>query len=92
MIYNREEWTGAIRKEIKIVIRVEDFTCRHLQVKDFALPRAKRSLSRGRNEIISILIVWLSFLYGSAYEGILKSGIEVKAVSDECLAKSVAVP
>ena len=30
-------------------------------------------------------------LYGSVYEGILKSGIEVKAVSDECLAKSVAV-
>ena len=26
-----------------------------------------------------------------AYEGILKSGIEVKAVSDECLAKSAAV-
>ena len=33
----------------------------------------------------------LPFLYGSVYEGILKSGIEVKAVSDECLAKSVAV-
>ena len=33
----------------------------------------------------------LSFLYGSIYEGILKSGIEVKAVSDKCLAKSVAV-
>ena len=33
----------------------------------------------------------LSFLYGSVYEGILKSGIEVKAVSDKCLAKSVAV-
>ncbi len=32
----------------------------------------------------------LSFLYGSVCEGILKSGIEVKAVSDECLAKSVA--
>ncbi len=32
----------------------------------------------------------LPFLYGSAYEGILKSGIEVKVVSDECLAKSVA--
>lgn len=31
------------------------------------------------------------FLYGSVYEGILKSGIEVKAVSDECLAKSAAV-
>ena len=33
----------------------------------------------------------LLFLYGSVYEGILKSGIEVKAVSDKCLAKSVAV-
>ena len=33
----------------------------------------------------------LLFLHGSGYEGILKSGIEVKAVSDECLAKSVAV-
>ena len=33
----------------------------------------------------------LSFLYGSVYEGILKSDIEVKAASDECLAKSVAV-
>ncbi len=33
----------------------------------------------------------LPFLYGSGYEGISKSGIEVKAVSDECLAKSVAV-
>ena len=32
-----------------------------------------------------------SILVGSAYEGILKSGIEVKAVSDECLAKSAAV-
>lgn len=32
----------------------------------------------------------LSFLCGSVYEGILKSGIEVKAVSDEYLAKSVA--
>ena len=32
----------------------------------------------------------LSFLCGSVYEGILKSGIEVKVVSDECLAKSVA--
>ena len=31
------------------------------------------------------------FLYRSVYEGILKAGIEVKAVSDECLAKSVAV-
>ena len=31
------------------------------------------------------------FLCGSVYEGILKSGIEVKAVSDKCLAKSVAV-
>ncbi len=30
-------------------------------------------------------------LYGSVYEGILKPGIEVKAVSDKCLAKSVAV-
>ena len=28
---------------------------------------------------------------GGAYEGILKSGIEVKAVSDKCLARSVAV-
>ncbi|MDE5598215.1 MAG: hypothetical protein K2J04_10310 [Lachnospiraceae bacterium] len=27
----------------------------------------------------------------SVYEGISKFGIEVKAVSDECLAKSVAV-
>jgi len=33
----------------------------------------------------------LPFLCGSGYEGILKYGIEVKAVSDECLAKSVAV-
>ena len=33
----------------------------------------------------------LSFLHGSVYEGIPKPGIEVKAVSDECLAKSVAV-
>ena len=33
----------------------------------------------------------LPFFGGSAYEGILKSGIEVKAVSDKCLAKSVAV-
>ena len=33
----------------------------------------------------------LSFLYGSMYEGIPKSGIEVKVASDECLAKSVAV-
>lgn len=32
-----------------------------------------------------------SILVGSAYEGILKFGIEVKAVSDECLAKSAAV-
>ena len=32
----------------------------------------------------------LSFLCESVCEGILKSGIEVKAVSDECLAKSVA--
>ena len=31
------------------------------------------------------------FSYGSVYEGISKSGIEVKAASDECLAKSVAV-
>lgn len=31
------------------------------------------------------------YIYGSVYEGILKSGIEVKAVSDECLAKCVAV-
>ena len=30
-------------------------------------------------------------LYESVCEEILKSGIEVKAVSDECLAKSVAV-
>ena len=30
-------------------------------------------------------------LYGSVYEGILKSDIEVKAVSDECLARSTAV-
>ena len=30
-------------------------------------------------------------LYGSVYEEILKPGIEVKAVSDKCLAKSVAV-
>lgn len=30
-------------------------------------------------------------LYGSVCEGILKAGIEAKAVSDECLAKSVAV-
>jgi len=33
----------------------------------------------------------LLILCGSVYEGILKSGIEVKAVSDKCLAKSVAV-
>ena len=33
----------------------------------------------------------LSFLNGSVCEEILKSGIEAKAVSDECLAKSVAV-
>ncbi len=33
----------------------------------------------------------LPFLCGSECEGISKSGIEVKAVSDECLAKSVAV-
>lgn len=33
----------------------------------------------------------LYYIEGSAYEGILKSGIEVKAVSDECLARSVAV-
>ncbi len=33
----------------------------------------------------------LSFLCESVCEGILKSGIEAKAVSDECLAKSVAV-
>ena len=33
----------------------------------------------------------LLFLYGSVYEGIPKAGIEVKAASDECLAKSVAV-
>ena len=33
----------------------------------------------------------LSFMCESAYEGMLKFGIEVKAVSDECLAKSVAV-
>lgn len=32
-----------------------------------------------------------NYIEGSAYEGILKSGIEVKAVSDECLARSVAV-
>ena len=32
-----------------------------------------------------------SFLDGSVCEGILKAGIEVKAASDECLAKSVAV-
>jgi hypothetical protein len=32
----------------------------------------------------------LLFLCGSVYEGISKFGIEVKAVSDECLAKSVA--
>lgn len=32
-----------------------------------------------------------SVLYGSVCEGILKAGIEAKAVSDECLAKSVAV-
>ena len=32
-----------------------------------------------------------SILCGSVYEGMLKSGIEVKAVSDECLAKSAAV-
>ncbi len=32
----------------------------------------------------------LSFLCGSVYEGISKSGIEVKVVSDECPAKSVA--
>lgn len=32
-----------------------------------------------------------SILYGSVYEGILKSGIEVKAGSDECLAKNAAV-
>ena len=30
----------------------------------------------------------LSFLRGSGYEGISKAGIEVKAVSDKCLAKS----
>lgn len=33
----------------------------------------------------------LYYIEGSAYEGILKSGIEVKAVSDKCLARSVAV-
>ncbi len=33
----------------------------------------------------------LPFIYGSVCEGILKAGIEVKAVSDECLAKSAAV-
>ncbi len=33
----------------------------------------------------------LPFECGSAYEGIPKAGIEVKAVSDKCLAKSVAV-
>ncbi len=33
----------------------------------------------------------LPFLYGGVYEGIPKAGIEVKAASDECLAKSVAV-
>lgn len=32
-----------------------------------------------------------SVLYGSDYEGISKSGIEVKARSDKCLAKCVAV-
>ncbi len=31
------------------------------------------------------------FLCGSGYEGILKGGIEVKAGSDECLAKCAAV-
>ncbi len=31
------------------------------------------------------------FLCGSRYEGILKAGIEVKAGSDECLAKCAAV-
>ena len=30
-------------------------------------------------------------LYGSVCEGILKSDIEVKAASDECLARSAAV-
>ena len=30
-------------------------------------------------------------LHGSVYEEILKTGIEVKAASDKCLAKSVAV-
>ena len=30
-------------------------------------------------------------LYGSVYKGILKSDIEVKAESDECLARSAAV-
>ena len=33
----------------------------------------------------------LSSLLESAYEGILKSGIEVKVWSEECLAKNVAV-
>ena len=33
----------------------------------------------------------LSFLYGSICEGILKSDIETKAGSDECLAKCAAV-
>ena len=33
----------------------------------------------------------LSLLNGSEYDGILKSDIEVKAWSDKCLAKSVAV-
>ena len=33
----------------------------------------------------------LSSLLESVYEGILKSGIEVKVWSEECLAKNVAV-
>ena len=32
-----------------------------------------------------------AFIYGSAYEGILISDVEVKVRSDECLAKCAAV-
>ena len=43
---------------------------------------------RTRQELPAFLYI---IIEGSAYEGVLKSGIEVKAVSDNCLAKSVAV-
>ena len=43
---------------------------------------------RTRHELPAFFYI---IIEGSAYEGILKSGIEVKAVSDECLARSVAV-